>query len=169
MSNLREIKKRRVLHDESFTYMISSDERTNDLDPFYLTNFYDLKFGGFSEPYEEYKVEVLSFACAGGIPVTTSYFIFVVENLDSDGYFCAKKLTNKQIVLAQVPLNAVSDSFIQSDGGAISFKIKNSRNVKNVRFSFLTSSFTIPDVDAINNTTETRWILTLKLTPIVDY
>ena len=89
--------------------------------------------------------------------------------MDSDGYFCAKKLTNKQIVLAQVPLNAVSDSFIQSDGGAISFKIKNSRNVKNVRFSFLTSSFTIPEVDAINNTTETKWILTLKLTPIVDY
>ena len=169
MNNLREIKKIRLLHDESFTYMISSDERNNPKDPFYLTNFYDLKFGGFSEPYEEYKVDVLSFACAGGIPVATSYFIFVVENLESDGYFCAKKLKNREIVLSKVPLNAVSDAFIQSDGGAISFKIKNSRNVKNVRFSFLTSSFTIPEVDAINNTTETKWILTLKMTPIVDY
>ena len=87
----------------------------------------------------------------------------------SDGYFCAKKLKNREIVLSKVPLNAVSDAFIQSNGGAISFKIKNSRNVKNVRFSFLTSSFAIPEVDAINNTTETKWILTLKMTPIIDY
>ncbi len=124
MNNLREIKKSRLLHDEAFTYMISSDERYNPKDPFYLTNFYDLKFGGFAEPYEEYKVDVLSFACAGGIPVATGYFIFVAENLGPDGYFCSKKLTNKETVLSIMPLNAVSDSFIQSDGGSISFKIK---------------------------------------------
>ena len=48
MNNLREIKKSRLLHDESFTYMISSNERTNDpTDPEYLTNFYNFNFGGF--------------------------------------------------------------------------------------------------------------------------
>ena len=31
MNNLREIKPSRLLEDESFTYMISSDERTNSL------------------------------------------------------------------------------------------------------------------------------------------
>ena len=44
MNNLREIKKSRLLHDESFTYSISSNERTNDLDPNNLTNFYDINF-----------------------------------------------------------------------------------------------------------------------------
>ncbi len=91
MNNLREIKKPRLLHDESFTYMLSSDERTNADDPIHLTNFYDLPFGGFRKPYEEYKVEVLSFVCGGGIPLATGYYIFVVENLDADGYFCSKK------------------------------------------------------------------------------
>ena len=44
--DLREIKKSRLLEDESFTYMISSDERTNNLglDAVNLTNFYDIKF-----------------------------------------------------------------------------------------------------------------------------
>ena len=119
MNNLREIKKPRLLHDESFTYMLSSDERTNADDPIHLTNFYDLPFGGFREPYEEYKVEVLSFVCGGGIPLATGYYIFVVENLDADGYFCSKKLTNKEIVLSKLPLNAVSDAYYQSDGGTI--------------------------------------------------
>ena len=62
MNNLREIKKSRLLEDESFTYMISSDERTNSIgaDAGNLTNFYDIKFGGFSYPYDNYKVEVLN-------------------------------------------------------------------------------------------------------------
>ena len=169
MNNLREIKKSRLLHDESFTYMISSNERTNDpTDPEYLTNFYNFNFGGFNEPYEEYQVQVLSFSCTGGIPVSTGYFIFVVENLDADGYFCRKMLTNRQVVLAKLPLNAISDAFIQSDNGSTAFKIKNARNVRNVKFSFLTASFGVPAVGTINYDGETRWILSLKMTPIVN-
>lgn len=169
MNNLREIKKSRLLHDESFTYSISSNERTNDpLDPIYLTNFYDINFGGFNEPYEEYKVDVLSFACSGGIPVGTAYYIFVAENLDSDGYFCRKMLAKREVLITKLPLNAISDAFIQSDSGSVSFKIKNARNVRKVRFSFLKADFTVPDVDAINHDGETRWILSLKMTPIVN-
>ena len=168
MNNLREIKKSRLLHDESFTYMISSNERTN-IDPnVALTNFYDFNFGGFTEPYEEYQVQVLSFSCTGGIPVATGYFIFVVENLDTDGYFCKKMLTNRQVVLTKLPLNAISDAFIQSDNGSTAFKIKNARNVRNVKFSFLTSSFGVPAVGTINHQGETQWILSLKMTPIVN-
>ena len=136
MNNLREIKKSRLLHDESFTYMISSNERTNNDPNVALTNFYDFNFGGFNEPYEEYQVQVLSFSCTGGIPVATGYFIFIVENLDTDGYFCKKMLNNRQVVLTKLPLNAISDAFIQSDNGSTGFKIKNARNVRNVKFSF---------------------------------
>ena len=169
MNNLREIKKSRLLHDESFTYMICSNDRTNDpTNPDNLTNFYDINFGGFNEPYEEYKVDVLSFSCAGGIPVATGYYIFIVENLDTDGYFCRKIFTNREVVLSKLPLNAISDAFIQSDNGSSSFKIKNARNIRNVRFSFLKSDFTVPAVDTINHETETRWILSLRMTPIVN-
>ena len=170
MNNLREIKKSRLLHDESFTYMISSDERTNGqgIDITFLTYFYDINFGGFSEQFEEYKVDVLSFSCVGGIPVGASYYLFLVENLVSDSYFCTRKLTNKEIVLSVLPLNAVQDAYVQSDGGAISFKIKNARNIKKVRFKFLKQDFTIPGATEINSTAETKWILTLKLTPIVN-
>ena len=169
MNSLREIKKSKLLHDESFTYMICSNERTNvPTEPEYLTNFYDINFGGFNEPYEEYKVDVLSFACAGGIPVGTGYYIFIAENLDSDGYFCRKMLANREVLITKLPLNAISDAFIQSDSGSVSFKIRNARNVRNVRFSFLKADFTVPSLDAINHEAETRWILSLKLTPIVN-
>lgn len=168
MNNLREIKKSRLLHDESFTYMISSNERTNNDPNVALTNFYDFNFGGFNEPYEEYQVQVLSFSCTGGIPVATGYYIFVVENLDTDGYFCKKMLTNRQVILTKLPLNAISDAFIQSDNGSTGFKIKNARNVRNVKFSFLTSSFVVPAVGTINHGGETQWILSLKMTPIVN-
>ena len=171
MNNLREIKKSRLLHDESFTYMICSDERTNGqgIDITFLTHFYDINFGGFSEPYEDYKVDVLHFSCSGGIPLGSTYYLFVAENLVSDGYFCAKKLTNKDIVLSILPLNAVQDAYVQSDGGPVSFKIKNSRNIKKVRFKFLKQDFTIPGATEINAQAETKWVLTLKMTPIVDY
>ena len=170
MNSLREIKKSKLLHDESFTYSISSNERTNSqgVEIGNLTYFYDIKFGGFNEPYEEYKVDVLSFACSGGIPIGTAYYIFVAENLDSDGYFCRKMLNNREVLITKLPLNAISDAFIQSDSGSVSFKIKNARNVRNVRFSFLKSDFTVPAVDTINHEGETRWILSLKMTPIID-
>ena len=77
-------------------------------------------------------------------------------------------LTNRQVVLAKLPLNAISDAFIQSDNGSTGFKIKNARNVRNVKFSFLTSSFEVPAVGTINYQGETQWILSLKMTPIVN-
>ena len=77
-------------------------------------------------------------------------------------------LPNRQVLITKLPLNAISDAFIQSDSGSVSFKIKNARNVKSVRFSFLKSDFTVPDVDGVNGDAETRWVLSLRMTPIVN-
>ena len=49
--------------DNSFIYMISSDDRTNTTLPAAGQNiFYDFNFGGFSEQYDDYICEVVSFA-----------------------------------------------------------------------------------------------------------
>ena len=177
MNNFREIKKSRLLEDESFTYMISSDKRTNNLgiDAVNLTNFYDIKFGGFSEPYDNYKVDVINFAAVGGFPAAASnYYFFTAENLADNGYFCSNKvLPSNDVILSILPLNALQDAYIQSDGGNVSFKVKNCRIAKMVRFKWLKNDFSIPttlvDINVAANSGETRWVLTLRMTPIVDY
>ena len=148
---------------KSFMYVISSDERTNTGAN---QNVYDIDFGGFSEPFDDYYVEVISFATVGGITVANNYLLFVAENLASDGYFCSKKLSNREAIMAILPLSAIQDSYIQSDGGAGKFTVKNCRVPKQVRFKWLKSDFTqtISGTD-INSGGETKWILTLKLTP----
>ena len=50
---------------KSFMYVISSDERTNTD----IASSYDFNFGGFSEPFDDYYCEVVSFATIGGIAV----------------------------------------------------------------------------------------------------
>jgi len=177
MNSFREIKPSRLLADESFTYMISSDERTNSIgaEAGNLTNFYDIKFGGFSEPYDNYKVEVISFAAVNGFPTAASnYYFFTVENLTDNGYFCSNKvLPTNDVILSILPLNALQDAYIQSDGGNVIFKVKNCRVAKHVRFKWLKNDFSIPttltDINVVANGGETRWILTLRMTPIVDY
>ena len=148
---------------KSFMYVISSDERTNSDE---IASFYDFNFGGFSEPYDDYYCEVISFAAVGGITVQSNYFLFVAENLASDGYFCTRKLSNRDAILAILPLNAVQDSYIQSDGGAGKFTVKNCRVPKQIKFKWLKSDFTnAATLTDVNNNGETRWILTLRLTP----
>ena len=157
--------------------MISSDERTNSLgaDADNLTNFYDIKFGAFSEPYDDYKVEVISFAAVGGFPAATSnYCYFTVENLTDNGYFCSNKvLPTNDSILCILPLNALQDAYIQSDGGNVIFNVKNCRIAKTVRFKWLKADFTdatsTVDINVGINGGETRWVLTLRMTPIVDY
>ena len=65
-------------------YVISSDERTNSDE---IASFYNFNFGGFSEPRDDYYVEVISFATIGGITVANNCLLFVAKNLASDGYF----------------------------------------------------------------------------------
>ena len=150
---------------KSFTYVLSSDERTNTD----IASSYDFRFGGFSEPYDDYYCEVISFASVGGITVANNYLLFVAENLASDGYFCTRKLSNREAILAILPLSALQDAYVQSDGGAGKFTVKNCRVPKQVRFKWLKSDFTnaIHQTD-VNSGGETRWILTLRLTPKIN-
>ena len=71
----------------SFTYVISSDERTN-AGANQIT--YDIDFGGFSGKNQNYNCEVLSFSINGRTtttPENTGYFLFMCENLNDDGFF----------------------------------------------------------------------------------
>ena len=76
-------------------------------------------------------------------------------------------------ILCILPLNALQDAYIQSDGGNVIFNVKNCRVAKHVRFKWLKADFSIPtttvDINVAANGGETRWVLTLRLTPIVDY
>ena len=61
--------------DNSFTYMISSDDRTNNkpgsivetLPPLGETMYYNINFGGFTEQYDDYNCEVISFSLGAAI------------------------------------------------------------------------------------------------------
>ena len=167
--------------DNSFTYMISNTDRTNDLPVAGQNIFYDIKFGGFSEQYDDYMCEVVSFAITAGIATANTYWMFGVENLCENGYFCKNKLTPKECVLSVIPLNVIQDSYIQSDGGKIRFRVNGCRMTKQVTFFFLKPDFTnvlcgteinipIPAVvgppAVAEIPVETRWLLTLRMSPI---
>ena len=169
--------------DNSFTYIICSDDRTNTTLPAAGEGIlYNVLFGGFSEQYDDYMCEVTSFSLTAGIPLQSTYYMFCAENLSENGYFCRNILTSKECVVAVVPLNAVQDSYIQSDGASIRFRVNNCRIRKQVTFFFLKPNFTpvlcgteinipIPANQAANPPTleipvETKWLLKLRMYPI---
>ena len=168
--------------DNSFTYIISNTDRTNDLPAAGLGIVYDINFGGFSEQYDDYMCEVVSFAMTAGIVATNTFWLFCAENLSENGYFCKSQLTPKECILSLIPLNAVQDSYIQSDGGNIRFRINNCRVQKQVQFFFLKPDFTkvfcgtdinIPiaanpgaNPPTLEIPVETKWLLTLRMSPI---
>lgn len=152
----------------SFTYVISSDERTNT-----GANqiFYDIDFGGFSGKNQDYNCEVLSFSINGrttATPAEIGYLMFMCENLNSDGLFMVRKISNRDCLISIVPLSAVIDASSQADGSVgISFKIKQCQMRRPVKFKFLKPDFTAPTSGTdMNVTAETRWVLVLRLTPI---
>ena len=152
----------------SFTYVISSDERTNTTAN-QIT--YDIDFGGFSGKNQDYNCEVLSFSINGRIaatPENTGYFLFMCENLNDDGFFMVRKVSNRDCLISIVPLSAVIDASSQADGSVgISFKVNNCQMRRPVRFKFLKPDFTAPtSATEINVGAETRWILVLRLTAI---
>ena len=71
----------------SFTYVISSDERTN-------TTANDIDFGGFSGKNQDYNCEVLSFSINGrttASPTDIGYFLFMCKNLNDAGFLWLEK------------------------------------------------------------------------------
>ena len=152
----------------SFTYVISSDVRTNT-GANQIT--YDIDFGGFSGKFQNYNCEVLSFSINGrttATPADIGYFLFMCENLNNDGFFMVKKISNRDCLISIVPLSAVIDASCQADGSlGISFKVNNCQARRPVRFKFLKPDFSAPiSGTEINQGGETRWVLVLKMTPI---
>ena len=152
----------------SFTYVISSDERTNDdVNQIY----YDIDFGGFSEMTQNYYCEVLSFTINARVnaqPALTGYVMFMAENLNDDGFFMVKKISNRDCLISIMPLATVFDAMHRHNGSTgISFKVKNCQSRRQIRFKWLKPEFTevISGTD-INVGAETKWVLVLKMTPI---
>ena len=122
---------------KSFTYVISSDERTNT-----AANqiFYDIDFGGFSGKNHDYNCEVLSInGRTSAAPADIGYLMFMCENLNDDRFFMVRKVSNRDCLILIVPLSAVIDASCQADGSTGT---------------------------EINQGGETKWVLVLKISPI---
>ena len=166
------------MSDKSFTYMICSDDRINNIPNRGALNAnlpganelmeYRINFGGFSEQYDDYMCEVMSFAMTSGFVAANTYWLLYAENLASNGYFLPSLLSRNACICSIVPLNALQDASIQSDSGTIKFRVNNCRVPKLVDFFFLKADYqpvlSVTDVNA--NNAETKWILTLRITPI---
>ena len=94
--------------------------------------------------------------------------MFLAENLNDDGFFMVKKMSNRHCLISIVPLSAVIDAACQADGSVgISFKVKQCQMWRPVKFKFLKPDFTEPITGTdINDTNETKWILVLRLTAV---
>ena len=162
--------------DKSFTYTISSRERTNTILPAAgEAVFYDVDFGGFSEEYDDYMCEVQSFTLMSGIVTTQVYWMLCAKNLNNNVYFCKNKLSQRDCVLALMPLSPLQEALIQSDGGYSKIRVNNCRSIKQITFTLLKPDFTpvlcgteinIPIAGPPIVPVETNWLLVLKMTPI---
>ena len=133
--------------------------------------FYDIDFGGFSGKNQDYNCEVLSFSINGRtttMPAKIGFFLFMAENLNDDGFFMVRKISNRDCLISIVPLSAVIDAACQADGSTgISFKINQCQMRRPVRFKFLKPDFSVPTSgNEINVVAETKWVLVLKMTAI---
>jgi hypothetical protein len=80
-------------------------------------------------------------------------------------------LNRKTAILTVVPCSTLQDIQRVNESSIISFIVNNCRSPKRVTFSFLKQDFTpgIVGTDINRDGIETKWVLTLKMTPIVDY
>ena len=157
----------------TFTYVICSDDRTNTTLPAAgEAVFYDVDFGDFSEEYDDYMCEVVSFTLMSGIVIAQAYWMLCAKNLTENGYFCKSKLSPKDCVLVLMPLTALQEALIQSDGGYSKIRINNCRSIKQVTFTLLKPDFTPVlcgteiNIPPGQTPVETNWLLVLKMTPI---
>ena len=149
--------------DESFNYVISSDDRV-DLTP--NQNFYEIDFGGFNTPYENYNIEVVQCILNGNVLSSNGYIMLIVQNLADNGVFCPQILDANQAIVSVISTNI--DGLISNSN--ITFRSNNCRMIKRVRFSLHNPNFNecVSGTDINIGGIETRWVLTLKLSPIKD-
>lgn len=154
--------------DKSFMYMICSDDRTNTTLPEAGQKiFYDIDFGGFSEQYDNYICEVLSFSLTAGLAQSNNYYYFICNGLAENGYFCKSKLSRRETIISVINTSTLSDLLRFNESNINSFRVNNCRIPKQVTFGILKSDFTPVNV-GVEISTDTRWVLTLKMTPIID-
>ncbi len=106
--------------------------------------------------------------------ITDNYTVIlkiVADNLANNGNCLRSKLKNREMVVAVLPVVQIADTYVQSDGSiGTTFNVINCRVKRRVKFSFVRSDFgTIVNGQDYNVGGDTRWFLTLKMTPIVDY
>ena len=148
--------------NNSFTYTICSDERINDT-PNQVV--YAIDFGGFNSQYNDFYVEVVSCAINEHHDQLSGYMFLACDGLADSGVFCPGILQNSEAIISVIRTNRTS---LISNGG-ISFNVTNARMKRRVFFRMFLSDFEVPVSGTdINVGGETRWILTLKLTPIIN-
>ena len=150
---------------DSFNYVISSDDRTNNIGQ--LTNFYEIDFGGFNTPYDNFNIEVVQVILNGNVLSSNGYVILIAQDLnDGKSLFCPQILDGNQAIIGVISTNI--DGLISNSN--INFRSNNCRMIKRVRFSLHNPNFNecISGTDINIAGIETRWVLTLKLSPIKD-
>ena len=157
---------------QSFTYIISSNDRTNSTGT--NTNTYDIDFGGFYSNCNDYYIEILNVLFSENTLQSNSMLFLVANDLADVGYFCPASMNSsknsglvKPTIIGLVPLLANIDMFNSGSGG-ISFVVKNIRIKRRIRFKIILQDYT----DAISGTdiniagAETKWYVTMRVTPI---
>ena len=74
----------------SFTYIISSSDRTNSIGT--NTNTYDIDFGGFNSNCNDYSIEILNVLLSENTLQSNSMLVLVANDLADIGYFCPASL-----------------------------------------------------------------------------
>ena len=149
------------MEDQSFIYTLSSEERINN-DA--ITDQYIMSFGGFADsPHNNYRCEVVNCILNGNVLTDHGFIMLIADGLNSNGSFCSGMLGGAETLICPISTN---EDVLMSSGG-IQFEARDIRTKREVQFYFRDPFFE-PIIDGvdINLTTETVWLLTLKLTPI---
>jgi hypothetical protein len=149
------------MDQDSFIYTISSSDRLNNGNN---QAYYDINFGGFSSHHENYKIEVINCILSGSVDENNGYLIMTCSGLNEDGVFCNKVLNSSESILCVIPTN---NDVLMSSGG-VEFKASNIRIPRGITFKLLKPDFSICEdhIDINVNGVETKWILTLRMTPV---
>jgi hypothetical protein len=164
-NQLKEIKNSILLEEQSFTYAFSSDDNLTS------SNMnYEINFGGFEEPYDNYKLEVINCGHNGAVRIDLHWLYLLAENLADDGNVFRSKVRSREIVLATLPLQSSGDEYLRFTGGSgNSYTVKNCRISKRIKLRIIRPDFLLlADGLDINIGRPTRWFVMLKMTPIVD-
>ena len=148
--------------NNSFNYVISSKDRINQgANPLY----YDINFGGLNTEYDNFYIEVLQCNITSDLNDINDYLVMTCKGLNENGIFCPTNLNADECILCTIPID-IRDT--KQGFGGISFRSNNCRMLKTIRITFLTQDMVPVIASDVNTINETQWILTLRMTPIIN-